>query len=142
MTITGFDHYTIRCADLQRSWRFYAETLGLRVIDRPGFPNPKSAAIVYLDQMMLIHLFQATPELEAIFARQLPADAETAQWATGRVHHIAYQARDLPAFRARLEAHRVPSSERTLTAAGKHLIVVRDPDGVEIELSFSLDEIG
>src|ERR1051326_8799966 len=117
MTITGLDHYTIRCADLRAAWRFYAETLGLRVVDRPGMPVP--AAIVYLDDMMLIHLFQATPEQDATFSRILPPDDE---WLTGRLHHVAFK-------------------ERTLERAAKHLIVLKDLDGIEIELSFALDEL-
>jgi hypothetical protein len=60
------------------------------------------AAIVYLGDMMLIHMFQAGPELEAIFAG---------------------------------------FTERTLTGASKHLVVLRDPDKVEIELSFALQEV-
>ena len=139
MTITGFDHYTIRCADLQAAWRFYADVLGLRVVERTGVNVP--AAIVYLDQMMLIHLFQSGPELEAIFARLQPPDPEAAQWRTGRVHHIAYQARGLAEFRARLAQHGVAFTERTLRAASKHLVVLKDPDEVEIELSFTLDEL-
>jgi catechol 2,3-dioxygenase-like lactoylglutathione lyase family enzyme len=139
MTITGFDHYTIRCADLQASWRFYADVLGLRVVERTGVSIP--AAIVYLDQMMLIHLFQSGPELEAIFARLKPPDAEAAQWATGRIHHIALQARDLAGFRKRLRSAGLEFVERTLQAAGKHLVVLRDPDRVEIELSFGLEEL-
>ena len=99
------------------------------------------AAIVYLQDMMLIHLFQAGPELEAIFARLKPPDAESAKWATGRIHHIAFQARDLPAMRQRLHENNVEFSERTLAGAAKHLAVLRDPDGIEIELSFALQEV-
>src|SRR5216683_120192 len=83
MTIYAWDHYTIRCADLQASWRFYEQILGLRVTERPGMSMP--AAIVYLDDMMLIHMFQAGQEQEAIFTRLKPPDAESAQWATGRI---------------------------------------------------------
>jgi catechol 2,3-dioxygenase-like lactoylglutathione lyase family enzyme len=138
MTITGFDHYTIRCADLQAAWRFYAETLGLRVVDRPGMPVP--AAIVYIptNDMMLIHLFQATPEQDATFSRIRPPDT---QWLTGRLQHVALQARGLMEFRQRLAQHGVAFTERTLERAGKHLVVLKDLDGVEIELSFALDEL-
>jgi catechol 2,3-dioxygenase-like lactoylglutathione lyase family enzyme len=135
MTITGFDHYTIRCADLRAAWRFYAETLGLRVVDRPGMPVP--AAIVYLDDMMLIHLFQATPAQDATFLRIRPPDNE---WLTGRLHHVALQAHGLSEFRQRLVEHDIAFTERTLERAGKHLIVLKDLDGVEIELSFALDQ--
>ena len=135
MTVTGFDHYTIRCADLQAAWRFYADVLGLRVVERPGMPVP--AAIAYIDEMMLIHLFQATPEQDVTFTRIRPSDGE---WLTGRIHHIALQAAGLADFRKRLGQNNVVFTERTLERAGKHLIVLKDLDGVEIELSFALSE--
>jgi catechol 2,3-dioxygenase-like lactoylglutathione lyase family enzyme len=137
LTITGWDHYTLRCASLDASWKFYAEVLGLRVVERPGMPVP--AAIAYLGDMMLIHLFQATAEQEAEFASLPGPDAK---WATGRLHHVALQCRDLAGMRARLTAHGVPFIERTLTGAGKHLVLLKDPSGVEMELAFGLDELG
>ena len=135
MTITGWDHYTLRCHDLGTSWRFYAYVLGLRVVERTGVQVP--AAIVYLDDMMLIHLFQASAEQEAEFAELAPPEAK---WATGRLHHVALQARDLPQIRQRLAENNIAFTERTLTAAGKHLVVFKDPDGVELELAFGLFE--
>jgi catechol 2,3-dioxygenase-like lactoylglutathione lyase family enzyme len=136
MTITGFDHYTIRCADLRAAWHFYEQVLGLRVVERPGVSVP--AAIVYLDEMMLIHLFQASPAQEEIFARFDALDPEAAEWATGRLHHIAFQARGVEDFRARLTANGSSFTERTLASLGKHLIVLEDLDGVEIELAFPI----
>ena len=136
MTITGWDHYTLRSKDFQGSWRFYEEVLGLRVVERPGMPVP--AAIVYLGDMMLIHLFQTTEEQEAEFAALPGPDAK---WATGRVHHVALQASDLKGMRARLQQHGVAFTERTLQAAGKHLILLKEPSGLEMELAFALSEL-
>src|SRR4051794_606522 len=80
MTIVAFDHLTLRCADLPTSWRFYADVLGLRVAERTGISIP--AAIVYLGDQQLLHLFQATPDLQTIFERLAPPDAEAAAWGT------------------------------------------------------------
>jgi catechol 2,3-dioxygenase-like lactoylglutathione lyase family enzyme len=139
MTIEAFDHYTLRCADFQASWRFYGDVLGLRVTERAGMNIP--AAIVYLGDMMLIHMFQAGPEMEAIFARLKAPDAEAAQWGTGRLHHIAFQARGLKEMRQRLADNGFAYTERTLSALGKHLLLVKDPDNVEIELAFGLQDL-
>jgi catechol 2,3-dioxygenase-like lactoylglutathione lyase family enzyme len=139
MTIEAFDHYTLRCADLQASWRFYEDVLGFRVTQRPGMNVP--AAIVYLGDMMLIHMFQAAPEMETVFARLKPPDPEAAQWGTGRLHHIAFAARGLNQIRQRLTGHGCAFTERTLTALGKHLVLVKDPDNVEIELAFTLQDL-
>jgi catechol 2,3-dioxygenase-like lactoylglutathione lyase family enzyme len=139
MTVEAFDHYTIRCAELQASWRFYAEVLGFRVTERPGVSIP--AAIAYLGDTMLIHLFQAGPDLEAIFARLKPPDAEAARWGSGRMHHVAFRARGLAAMRQRLAQHGIAFTERTLESQAKHLLVLKDPDNVEIELAFGLHEL-
>ncbi|HEY3062692.1 MAG TPA: VOC family protein [Chloroflexota bacterium] len=141
MPIVAFDHLTLRCADLPAAWRFYADVLGLHVVERPGLNVP--AAIVYLGDAQLLHLFQATPEQDAIFARLRPPvdDAEAAQWGTARLHHLALQARGLADLRARLSSAGFGFTERTLTGAGKHLILVKDPDHLEIELAFGLDEV-
>ena len=142
MTIQAFDHFTLRCADLQASWRFYEQVLGLRVTPRPGISIP--AAIVYVDETdetMLIHLFQAGPELEAIFARLQAPDAEAAEWGTRRLHHVAFRASGLAELRARLRQHGRAFTERTLPTQSKHLLLLKDPDDVEIELAFPLHEL-
>jgi catechol 2,3-dioxygenase-like lactoylglutathione lyase family enzyme len=137
--IDAFDHYTLRCKDLQVSWRFYADVLGFRVTERAGVSIP--AAIVYLGDTMLIHLFQAGADMEGIFARLQAPDAEAAQWGTGRLHHIAFQASGLADMRQRLAQHSVAFTERTLPTASKHLVLLKDPDNVEIELAFGLQEL-
>jgi catechol 2,3-dioxygenase-like lactoylglutathione lyase family enzyme len=139
MGVYGFDHYTVRCANLARSRQFYAEALGLEVADRPGATMP--AALVYVGGQAMVHLFEAGPELETIFARLTPPDAEAAKWATGRMHHIALLAHGLLEMRERLGAAGITFTERTIEAAEKHLIVLRDPDGVELELQFALSEL-
>jgi catechol 2,3-dioxygenase-like lactoylglutathione lyase family enzyme len=139
VTIVAFDHFTVRCADLQASWNFYQEVLGLRVTERTGINIP--AAIVSMGDAMLVHLFQADPGQEAIFARLKVSDPEAAQWGTGRLHHVALQATGLPEIRQRLTDAGIAFTERTLTRLSKHLVLVKDPDNVEIELSFALSEV-
>jgi catechol 2,3-dioxygenase-like lactoylglutathione lyase family enzyme len=139
MPITAFDHYTIRCADLDKSWAFYRDTLGLRVEPRQvasGIP----AAIGYLANEWLVHLFQATPEQDAIFARMQPSDDETAQWRTGRMQHIAVNATGLAEMRARLQQQGAAFRERSL--GERYQIITNDPDGTEIEINFAGSEAG
>jgi catechol 2,3-dioxygenase-like lactoylglutathione lyase family enzyme len=140
MPVYGFDHYTVRCADLERARRFYGDVLGLEVTDRPGASIP--AALVFISGQAMVHLFQAGLDLESIFSRLAPPDEEAANWATGRMHHIALLARGLAEMRSRLNAAGIPFTERTIEAAEKHLIVLKDPDGVELELQFALGELG
>jgi catechol 2,3-dioxygenase-like lactoylglutathione lyase family enzyme len=144
--ITSFDHFTVRCADLDAAWAFYRDALGMRVEKREfgaariAAGPPPRAAIVYLEGEWLAHLFQATPEQDAIFGRMPATDAETAQWRTGRMHHIALRATGLGEMKARLEKFGAPYRERTL--GDNYQIQVNDPDGVELEINFPAAEAG
>ena len=44
-------------------------------------------------------------------------------------------------IRERLTQNGCAFTERTLTGAGKHLVLLKDPDGVEMELAFGLSEV-
>lgn len=137
MPITSFDHYTLRCADLDATWAFYRDALGLRVEPREVASGLR-AAVVYLENEWLAHIFQATPEQQTIFARMEPSDAEMEQWRTGRMHHIALWATGLAEMKARLAQHGVVARER---AQGDwYRVVVNDPDGVELEINFPVAE--
>ena len=143
MPITAFDHYTVRCADLDASWAFYRDALGLRVEPRslpqsqsPG--APPRAALVYLTDAWLVHLFQATAEQDAIFRRLEPVDEETSRWRTGRMHHIALQGTGAVEMKARLQRHGAEFWDRTI--GERYQIMVKDPDGVELEINFPIHE--
>ena len=138
MTIDAFDHYTIRANDLDATWRFYAGVLGLRVEQRANFPG--KAGVVWIGDTQVVHMFQASPEMQAVFASLAPADEAAAQWRTGRLQHVGFWARDHRAMKARFEQHGVPYRERTLP--DKHQLVVHDPDEIEIEINFPLSEVG
>lgn len=140
MPIQEFDHYTVRAADLAVSRHFYGDVFGLEVTDRPGAPMP--AALVFIGGQAMVHLFQATDDLQVIFARLEAPDDEAASWATGRMHHIALRATGLAEIRTRLRDNDVAFSERTFEQMEKHLIVLKDPDGIELEIQFSLSELG
>jgi len=137
MPITTFDHYTVRSADLDASRRFYEQALGLHVIDRP-VPNGR-AARVQIGETDVVHIFQATPEMEAIFAR-MPSRETLEGWNTGRIHHVEFWAAGLPETRDRLNRAGVSFSEATLP--DKHQLRLTDPDGIGVNLNFPLSEAG
>jgi catechol 2,3-dioxygenase-like lactoylglutathione lyase family enzyme len=136
MPLTGYDHYTVRCSDIGATWRFYQDALGLRVTDRPGFPI--RAAIVWLGDNQVVHLFQSQPEAEAVFARLAPKDEEESQYPTGRILHVEFWAEGLADMRKQLARTGVQFAERTLP--DKHQVTMSDPDGIHIGLNFPLSE--
>jgi catechol 2,3-dioxygenase-like lactoylglutathione lyase family enzyme len=137
MPITDWDHYTVRSNDAAASWAFYEQALGLNVRKREGFPVP--AFIVSIGTREVVHVFQASSEMEAIFAR-LPSAEQLEGWTTGRLHHVEFWAADLIAVRSRLAEKGVAVTERTLP--DKHQLHMVDPDGIQVNLNFPLSEVG
>jgi catechol 2,3-dioxygenase-like lactoylglutathione lyase family enzyme len=136
MAISSFDHYTVRCADIEASRRFYEQALGLHVIDRP-LPTA-TAAKVQIGEVDVVHLFQASPAQNAVYERISPkGDEESIQ--TGRVVHVGFWATDHRAMKADLIRSGVPFKEWTLP--DKHQLVMHDPDNTEIEVNFPLSEL-
>ena len=72
MPLTRWDHYTVRSKDVAASRAFYEQALGLNVRVREGFSVP--AFIVSLGDLEVVHIFQASAEMEAIFARMPAAE--------------------------------------------------------------------
>jgi catechol 2,3-dioxygenase-like lactoylglutathione lyase family enzyme len=136
MPIAEWDHFTVRSKDAAASWSFYEQALGLNVRKREGFAVP--AFIVSIGNREVVHVFQASSEMEAIFAR-MPSSEELEGWNTGRLHHVEFWATDLNGMRARLAAHRVAVTERTLP--DKHQLHLTDPDGIQVNLNFPLSEL-
>jgi catechol 2,3-dioxygenase-like lactoylglutathione lyase family enzyme len=137
MPLTGFDHYTLRCSDVDATWKFYENALGLKVTERTGFPV--KAAIVWIGDVQVVHMFQSRPEAEEVFARLAPKDEAEAEYPTGRILHVEFWAEGLVDMRARLGAAGVEFAERTLP--DKHQVTMEDPDGIHVGLNFPLAEI-
>ena len=136
MPIIDWDHYTVRSKDAAASRAFYEQALGLNVRERHGFAVP--AFVVSIGDREVVHVFQASPEIEAIFARMPPAE-QLEGWLTGRLHHVEFWATDVVGMRERLRAHGVAVKERTLP--DKHQLQMNDPDGIAVNLNFPLAEV-
>jgi catechol 2,3-dioxygenase-like lactoylglutathione lyase family enzyme len=136
MPIVEWDHYTVRSRDAAASWAFYEQALGLNVRKREGFSVP--AFIVSIGDRERVHVFQASAEMEAIFAR-MPSSEQLDGWLTGRLHHVEFWATDLNGMRARLASRNVAVTERTLP--DKHQLHMVDPDGIQVNLNFPLSEV-
>lgn len=136
MPIVEWDHYTVRSKDATASRAFYEQALGLNVRTREGFAVP--AFIVSIGDREVVHVFQASPEMEAIFAR-MPSSDELQGWNTGRLHHVEFWATDVKSTRAQLASYGVAVNERTLP--DKHQVQMSDPDGIQVNLNFPLSEV-
>ena len=126
MSISGLNHYTIRCApaDLPELVAFYTKVLPLEAGERPTMPRP--GFWLYSRGAPIVHLY---------------ASLDARDWGpTGGLDHISFRAHELEQTRARLQHDGVPFDEFPLPGTAIHQIFLRDPTGLKIELTFDLDE--
>ena len=123
MPLTSFDHVNIRTAQLARMIAWYEEILGLLSGPRPDFGFP--GAWLYLGDQALIHLVEIDEELSG------GGDIT--------LEHIAFQARDLDAFLAKLKVENIPHRIGRIDSIGMTQINIWDPDGNHIHVDFRDD---
>lgn len=122
MALLRLDHVNIRCADLERSRAFYIDALGLTEGARPAVSIP--GAWLYLGDDPVVHLIDA----KAMIA------VETGS--TGAFDHVAFEAQDYEATRARLQHAGINFYVSDFPDFGLKQLFLRDPDGVKVELNF------
>ncbi|MGH7023159.1 MAG: VOC family protein [Caulobacteraceae bacterium] len=118
MALRGLDHVTVNCADLEKSRAFYAGALGLADGERPPLPFP--GAWLYAGGRAVVHL----------------VGGARAATDTGSFDHVAFDAENFDAMRARLCDHEIAFGENDLPSFGLRQLFFLDPDGVKIELNF------
>jgi catechol 2,3-dioxygenase-like lactoylglutathione lyase family enzyme len=120
MSLTRLDHFTILCADLDRSRAFYSDALGMTDGDRPPFNFP--GAWLYVGDRPVVHL--------------VGGQNKDGIRTTGSVDHVAFAGEDLPAFRERLSSRKIKFEERGVPGRPLRQVFLHDPDGVQIEVNF------
>jgi catechol 2,3-dioxygenase-like lactoylglutathione lyase family enzyme len=126
MGVRGMNHLTIRPGDLDRTARFYADVLGLRIGDRPPFGFP--GVWLWNDEAPIVHLIGDRPG-------EAPNEQRPAE-NTGRLDHVAFACADLPAMRDTLTARGIAFQERVVPRLNQTQLFLSDPDGVPLELIF------
>jgi catechol 2,3-dioxygenase-like lactoylglutathione lyase family enzyme len=124
MFIQRMDHFTIVTDRLLDTVAFYS-MLGLQQGPRPNFPVP--GAWLYSGDRAVLHLVEVT---------NMPEPRR------GALDHIAYWARGLLEVTQVLDARGI--THRIIRAPAPFRmwqLFFEDPNGVEVELDFSLDEI-
>ncbi|MDQ0466422.1 catechol 2,3-dioxygenase-like lactoylglutathione lyase family enzyme [Caulobacter ginsengisoli] len=146
MSITRLAHNAIRTPDLEGSRRFFVEVLGLRAGYRPPFDFPGlwiyPAGSDDNPDNAFIHLIGVDPADKAGLVRYLGDRAEAALNGSGAIDHIALEADDWPALKARCEATGTAWTERTVPGLGLLQVFVVDPSGVTFEINFPAGRSG
>lgn len=122
MALVGLSHYSLRLTPdaVEKTAAFYTDVLGFTRGYRPPFKFP--GVWLYAGDSPLVHLIGTAD-------RDKPAD-------TGRLDHIAIEAKGIAEMRAHLGARGVVFEERHVPATNLHQIFVHDPNGIQIELLY------
>ena len=99
---------------------FYCDALGLEVGDRPT--SPKKGFWLYSGESPLIHLQEATGEIEST--------------STGHIDHFAFRAIGLTRYIERLKTMNIDYSARFNESSKVTQVFFRDPLGIKIEIGF------
>ncbi|MSU46451.1 MAG: VOC family protein [Lacunisphaera sp.] len=123
MTVKKLLHTRMRVNDIERSVKFYEQTLGLKVTRR--HTSPRGAQLVFL----------ATPNSdEEVELCQMPAGAAPVS-VQADLMHLAFAVDDLAAFAAQLEKKGFKLSDGpTKTSSGSIIAFIDAPEGYEVEL--------
>jgi catechol 2,3-dioxygenase-like lactoylglutathione lyase family enzyme len=135
MQLERIDHYTIRstASELESLREFYVGVLGLEPGPRPDFSFP--GVWLYSHGHPVVHLAALEPESSS------PRPAATVgRPVTGSLDHIAFKAAGLTATRARLAERGLSWEERPVPGFPLHQVFLRDPLGLQIELTFDAAE--
>ncbi|MGZ5988304.1 MAG: VOC family protein [Rhizomicrobium sp.] len=121
MPAAQLEHFTLECADLETTRKFYCDLLGLTSGFRPQMDFP--GHWLYCGGVPVVHLMKR----EAHDRPKVP---------TGRLDHIAFKSEDPEATLALLRQHDVSYTENKLWDIGLLQVFVHDPDGLQVELNF------
>ncbi len=119
MTIERLDHCAIETADLDGTVAFFTDMLGLRLGPRPDVPV--AGAWLYAGDQPVVHLVDRGADKTG---------------PTGAFDHIAFRASGFAETKARLTQAGHAVTERALPDMDLKQLLLRDPNGVLVELNF------
>lgn len=121
MPAAQLEHFTLECADLETTRKFYCDLLGLTSGFRPQMDFP--GHWLYCGGVPVVHLMKREAQ-------------DRPKVTTGRLDHIAFKSEDPEATLALLRQHDVSYTENKLWDIGLLQVFVHDPDGLQVELNF------
>jgi catechol 2,3-dioxygenase-like lactoylglutathione lyase family enzyme len=133
VTALRLDHVNIRTSRVAESLAFYGEGLGLTIKPLPGCTDTLAGAYAYdAADVPILHLV-GTPN-EADSATPVRGAAQF-----GMIDHFALRCDTPEPYVDRLTRLGYDFTRRDVAMIGMHLIFVRDPNGVLVELGFPLE---
>jgi catechol 2,3-dioxygenase-like lactoylglutathione lyase family enzyme len=139
----SLNHFSVRTLDLEATYRFYVQVLGLQEGPRPEFPFPgywlyQGATDVY--QNAAVHII-GIDKNDASGLNNYLGDRDASQLkGSGALDHVAFFATGLSDMLARLKNSNIEPRCRDVPGIGLHQLFLDDPNGIVIELNYPLAE--
>jgi len=127
------EHYLVLTDDIDATRDFYCNALGMRVGPRPPLRFP--GYWVYLGNVPCIHIAEWTSY--TAHSQTVGIAVSTRAEGTGPVDHIAFNAVDYDAVKARLAAHGIVAAENYVPGIELRQLFLADPNGVKIEINIA-----
>jgi len=132
MPAIQLDHVNIRTRRMAETIAFYRDVLGMVVKPPPMTDDILKGAFVYDPAGHAIFHLVATDK----FVEGPEPVSGAAQ--RGLVDHVALQCSDLEPFMANIRERNIEHKEVDVPQLKLHLVFLRDPNGVMIELNFPM----
>jgi catechol 2,3-dioxygenase-like lactoylglutathione lyase family enzyme len=133
MAALRLDHVNIRTARVAESIAFYGDALGLRIEPPPMSQDFSMGAYAYDENgIAIVHLIAANDEAES--AKIVRGAAQF-----GMIDHFALRCDTLDTYVDRLTRSGIAFERLDIPQIGMHLLFVRDPNGVLVELGFPIE---
>lgn len=127
------DHVNIRTIRMEESIAFYGDALGLTIKALPAGDGIPGGAYAYDENdVAVVHLVGAEREAESTAPVRGAAQF-------GMIDHFALRCDECALHVERLGRLGYAFDQADVPQIGRHLVFVRDPNGVMVELSFPLD---
>jgi len=137
MPILRFDHYAIRTERFDECRKFYCEIL--EFVEGPRPPLSVEGIWFYSGAAALVHIVDIS-ERGAGTEGAPSGPASGRKRRAGFVDHVAFRATGLRQMRDRLNASQIRFHESSIPSLELHQLFIEDPDGVVIELNYSIGD--
>ena len=122
MSIIGLNHINIHTSDIEKTIKFYKNILNMKEGFRPAFKIP--GAWLYAGENPIIHLIKKKNNGKNL---------------NSPIDHIAFEASNFEETKKHLEKAKYNFSFADVPETGVKQIFLSDPNGVNIELNFSIN---
>jgi catechol 2,3-dioxygenase-like lactoylglutathione lyase family enzyme len=131
MPLLRLEHFLVLTDDLEKTRDFYCQALGMHVGSRPPLAFP--GYWLYLGTTPCIHL--AEWETYRAHSERIGIPMSARAPGTGPVDHLAFDAVDCDAVRARLVAYGSNFAENRVPGTQLTQFFLHDPNGVKVEVN-------